>query len=312
MNWNWKPPQGAVEAGQGAALATAGGARGALALLRRSPLLALGLLVTAVPTLVSLGREHWSREAGIHGPLVLAMVVWLVWRQKEMIAAEARSGALWLAGLAMAVAGAGYALGRAFDYLVIEVTALLLAVLAIAYSFVGHRVLLRLWFPIAYAVFLIPLPGWFLDAVTQPLKIFVSEASTRILSAVGYPIIHEGVVLFIAQYQLLVEDACAGLNSIISLLAVGLLYVYLLHNASWRYALLLAAFVVPVAIAANVVRVMGLVLITYYLGDEAAQGYLHDFAGMVTFTSALLFIFLIDQLLSPLRAFLGGRNARPA
>ncbi len=159
-----------------------------------------------------------------------------------------------------------------------------------------------------YTVFLIPLPGWVLDTLTQPLKIFVSDVTTWLLAAVGYPITQVGVTLYIAQYQLLVEDACAGLNSIISLTAVGLFYIYLLHNASWRYSLLLLAFVLPVAIAANIVRVIILVLITYYFGDEAAQGYLHDFAGIVTFVSALLLIFLLDSLMTPLRGWLGGKS----
>jgi exosortase len=281
-------------------------------ILRRSPLVAVGILIWTVPTLIALAQAHWSREEGVHGPLVLAMVIWLIWRQKDLIAAEAEEGLLWLSALGLAIAGGFYAFGRALDFLSIEVAAVLLGLLSIGYAFVGHRVLLKLWFPILYSGFLIPWPGWLLDGVTQPLKIFVSEASTAILRNLGYPIIHEGVTIYIAQYQLLVEDACAGLNSIISLLAVGLLYVYLLHNASWRYALLLAAFVVPVAIAANVVRVIGLVLITYYLGDEAAQGYLHDFAGMVTFTSALLFIFLVDKLMTPLRNWLGGNRAQTA
>lgn len=313
MNTGFRPPgqrQGQrPEALRRPALAAA---PPALALFRASPLIFLGIAAWVLPTLLALAREHWSREAGVHGPLVLAMVAWLVWRQKDVIVREARPGLLPLAVLGVTVAGAAYAMGRAFDYLAIEVAAVLLGLLSIGYSVVGHRVLMRLWFPILYSGFLIPLPGWLLDAVTQPLKIFVSEASTGILRSFGYPILHEGVTIFIAQYQLLVEDACAGMNSIISLLAVGLLYVYLLHNASWRYALLLAAFVIPVAIAANVVRVIGLVLITFYLGDEAAQGYLHDFAGMVTFTSALLFIFLVDRMLSPLRAWLGGRRAKTA
>jgi exosortase len=301
--------------GEEGAAPPGGGGRGPrrwLGIVRSSPVLALAIALWTVPTLVRVAQEYWSREEGVHGPLVLAMVIWLVWRQKDMIAEKAEPGMLWLATLGVGVAGLVYAASRAFDFLASEVAAVLLALLSVGYAFVGHRVLMKLWFPIVYSGFLIPWPGWLLDSVTQPLKIFVSEASTGILKALGYPIIHEGVTIFIAQYQLLVEDACAGLNSIISLLAVGLLYIYLLHNASWRYAVLLAAFVVPVAIAANVVRVIGLVLITYYLGDEAAQGYLHDFAGMVTFTSALLFIFLVDKLLSPLRNWLGGRRAETA
>jgi exosortase len=183
----------------------------------------------------------------------------------------------------------------------IEMAALLLALLAIAYAFVGHRVLMKLWFPIFYLGFLIPLPGWVLDGFTQPLKILVSDIVTWLLAAAGYPISQVGVTLYIAQYQLLVEDACAGLNSIISLTAVGLFYIYLMHNASWRYSLLLLAFLLPIAIAANVIRVIILVLLTYYFGNEVAQGYLHDFAGIVTFVSALLLFFLLDQILSPIR-----------
>jgi len=201
-----------------------------------------------------------------------------------------------------------YTFGRAYNFLIVEVAALLLSLVAIAYSFVGAKVLKKLWFPIAYTVFLIPLPGWVLDTLTQPLKIFVSDVTTWLLAVVGYPITQVGVTLYIAQYQLLVEDACAGLNSIISLTAVGLFYIYLLHNASWRYSLLLLAFVLPIAIAANIVRVIILVLITYYFGDEAAQGYLHDFAGIVTFVSALLFIFLLDSVLTPLRGWLGDKS----
>jgi exosortase len=161
--------------------------------------------------------------------------------------------------------------------------------------------MLKNWFPLFYLLFLIPLPGWLMDSITQPLKILVSDITTWLLSAAGYPITQVGVTIYIAQYQLLVEDACAGLNSLISLTAVGLFYIYLMHNASWRYSALLLFLLLPIAIAANVVRVIILVLLTYYAGNEVAQGYLHDFAGIVTFVSALLLIFGIDKLLTPLR-----------
>ena len=271
---------------------------------KRYPVLLFALLVTGIPTLYAMASQSWTQESGVHGPLVLATAIWLIWRQWDEIIAMARPGNLWLAIPVILVAAAVYAFGRAFNFLVFEVAAMLLALLAIAYALAGHRVLMKMWFPIVYMGFLIPLPGWFLDSITLPLKVFVSDVVTSMLAAVGYPITQVGVTLYIAQYQLLVEDACAGLNSIISLTAVGLFYIYLLHNASWRYSLLLLAFVLPIAIAANVVRVVILVLITYYFGNEAAQGYLHDFAGIVTFVSALLLIFLLDTALAPVRRWL--------
>jgi exosortase B len=281
-------------------------ASGLLATARRYPVLAVGLLAMLLPTLYAMATQSWTREEGVHGPLVLATAVWLVWRSWDELVAEARPGNLALAAPALVLMGVAYAFGRAFDFLMIEVAALLGALLVLAYAFAGLGVLKKMWFPILYLGFLIPLPGWLLDQLTQPLKILVSDVVTWILSAVGYPIVQVGVTLYIAQYQLLVEDACAGLNSIISLTAVGLFYIYLLHNASWRYALLLFAFLLPIAIAANVVRVIILVLLTYYAGNEVAQGYLHDFAGIVTFVSALLLIFLLDTLLTPVRRWLSG------
>lgn len=279
---------------------------GAMRWMKEHWFLVLAVALVSLPTLYAMATESWTREEGVHGPLVLATAIWLVWRRWDEIIAEARPGKLWVALPFLLLGAAIYSFSRAYNFLMTEVAGLLLALLAIAYLFVGHRVLMRMWFPILYLVFLIPLPGWVLDSMTQPLKILVSDVTTSLLAKLGYPISQVGVTLYIAQYQLLVEDACAGLNSIISLTAVGLFYIYLLHNASWRYALLLLAFVIPVAIAANVVRVIALVLITYYFGDEAAQGYLHDFAGLVTFVSALLFIFLLDWLMTPIRRLLGG------
>jgi len=265
------------------------------------PLLALGLVLTVVPTILSMAQQSWSQETGVHGPLVLATAIWLIWRNWDEIRAEARPGRLWIAAPIVVVMAAAYTFGRAFNFLLIEVAALLVALVAIAYAHVGHKVLLKMWFPIFYLLFLIPLPGWLMDSITQPLKILVSDITTWLLSAIGYPITQVGVTIYIAQYQLLVEDACAGLNSLISLTAVGLFYIYLMHNASWRYSALLLLLLLPIAIAANVVRVIILVLLTYYAGNEVAQGYLHDFAGIVTFVSALLLIFGIDRLLTPVR-----------
>ncbi|MGL6042910.1 MAG: exosortase V [Sandaracinobacteroides sp.] len=274
---------------------------GVLAYARRHPLLALAMLLTVIPTLLATAQQSWSQESGVHGPLVLATAVWLVWRRWDELVAEARPGNLGAAVGIVVLMSAAYAFGRAFNFLLIEVGALIVALLAIVYAFAGHRVMMKMWFPIVYLLFLVPLPGWLMDSITQPLKILVSDITTTILSTVGYPIAQVGVTLYIAQYQLLVEDACAGLNSLISLTAVGLFYIYLMHNASWRYSLLLLALLLPVAIAANVVRVIILVLLTYYAGNEVAQGYLHDFAGIVTFVSALLLIFGLDKLLSPIR-----------
>lgn len=272
----------------------------------RHAVIVLGALAIFLPTIASLGAGPWSTEAGVHGPLVLATGIWLIFRRGEEIRAAARPGALAPAVAAMIIAVVGYAFGRAFDFISIEVASMLLFFGAVAYSFVGGAVLRLMWFPIVYLMFMIPIPGSFLDVATQPLKAVVSQAVTEVLGVFGYPVARVGVTIYVAQYQLLVEDACAGLNSLISLTAIGLFYVYVMRNSNWRYSLLLLALVVPIAILANCVRVAALVLLTYYFGDAVAQGFLHKFAGMVTFTSALLLIFVIDAGLTPVRVWLEG------
>ena len=270
-------------------------------------ILLLGFAAVVIPTLGSLGRGPWSTEGGVHGPLVVATGIWLVVRRLPQIRALAEPGRFGIALAMLIPALILYALGRAYDFISIEVAALILALLAVVYAYLGIKVLRLMWFPIFYLCFVIPLPGWLLDTVTSPLKLFVSEFVAGGLSLLGYPVARIGVTLYVEQYQLLVEDACAGLNSLISLAAIGLFYVYVLRNTNWRYAMLLLALVIPIAILANCVRVAMLVLLTYYYGDAVAQGYLHEFAGMVTFTSALLFLFLVDALLTPVRNWL----ARP-
>ena len=258
-------------------------------------LLGLGFAALFIPTLLSLAREAWTREEGIHGPIVLATGVWLVWRQWNAIAASAEPGSPRVSLAILLPSLLLYILARAFDFLSVEAIALVGASIAIAYSFVGFAVLRRLWFPILYLMFLVPLPGWFVDQITAPLKQFVSSSAETMLSSAGYSVVRQGVTLYVDQYQLLVKDACAGLNSLFSLTAISLFYIYLRHNASWRYALFLLLLVAPIAVFANIMRVIVLVLITHYWGEAAAQGFLHNSAGMLMFVIALLGIFAIDS-----------------
>lgn len=261
------------------------------------PLLA-GFLLLAAPTAVTLGQQVWSREAGAHGPIVLVTGAWLLWRNADEWRREAAPGAGWLTGLALLVSLPLYVFGRAYDFISLEVAGLYGVGLAMLHACFGLRAMLKNWFPLLYLGFLVPPPGWFIDSITAPLKLFVSYVTTAGLQLVGIPVFREGVTLTVAQYQLLVEDACSGMNSITGLIAITLFYIYLLRNASWKYSLLLVCLVVPIAVVANIIRVATLVLLTYFFGDAVAQGFLHTAAGLLLFTSALLLVFMVDNGLS--------------
>jgi EpsI family protein len=121
--------------------------------------------------------------------------------------------------------------------------------------------------------------------------------ATFVLSGVGYPIGRTGVVITVGQYQLLVAEACAGLQSMFILEAMCLLYSHLVNHQSWWRNGLLALFAIPVSFLSNVVRVMILVMVTYHFGDAVGQGFVHNFAGLVLFAVALGLIGVLDALL---------------
>jgi exosortase len=161
---------------------------------------------------------------------------------------------------------------------------------------VGGAVVRAVWFPLLYLAVALPPPDTVVAAITQPLKIGISESVVWLLHGIGYPIASSGVTIQIANYELLVAAACAGLNSIISLSAICLFYVYLRHRSDLIAFLIVGALILPVAIFSNFIRVLLLVLVTYYLGEAAAQGFLHDFAGLTVFLVALLTIIGLDSL----------------
>lgn len=259
------------------------------------PLL-LGFAVLAIPTMRSLGEAVWTTEAGAHGPIIVFTGAWLVMRQAESFKAGS-PGSIWITLPWLVASLALYALARAFDYISLEVLGLYSTGLAMAYSCFGAKPLIKNWFPLVYLGFLAPPPGWLIDGFTAPLKQFVSFVATESLSLVGLPVAREGVTIFVAEYQLLVEDACSGLNSLVGLTAVSLFYIYLLRGAYLRYALLLTAFVLPIAVAGNIVRIMVLILLTYFYGDAVAQSFLHAMAGLFLFVIDLLLVFAVDSLL---------------
>ncbi len=261
------------------------------------PLLA-GFAVLAGPTFQSLGKTIWTTEAGAHGPIVLLTGIWLLSRQAESFRTLRSPGSLVGVAALLAVSLILYVLSRAFDFISLEVGGLYGVGLAMLYAVFGLRPVLANWFPLLYLGFLVPPPGWLIDELTAPLKQFVSFVSTDFLHAVGLPVAREGVTIFVASYQLLVEDACSGLNSLNGLIAISLFYIYLLRGSSVRYALVLTAFVVPIAVAGNIIRIMTLILMTYFFGDEVAQGFLHFLAGIFLFAIDLMLVFAVDKVLA--------------
>lgn len=274
----------------------------------------LGLAVLYLPSLYDLFTGIWAQDEQMHGPIVLGISCWLIYRTwPDMLAAShgeqpsAWGWAFFIIGLLL------YALGRSQDILLFEIGSVIWLLVGITLLNLGPKALKAQWFALFFMLFMVPLPGVVVDAVTMPMKMAVSYVAEHVLFWVGYPIGRNGVILQIGQYMLLVADACAGLHTLLTLEALGLLYLNIVRRDSLFRNIGLAILIVPISFTANVIRVMALSLITYHFGDEAGQGFLHGFAGMVLFLSALLLIIGFDTVLQKFEEFrsqLLGRNGQ--
>lgn len=271
----------------------------------------IGLVALYSPTFWSLGKTVWQDEEQAHGPIILAVSAWLLWQLRTRLVMQRPSSGEALGWLALSVGLAIYVLGRSQDLVQLDVGSIIPIALG-ALLVLGGRDALRLaWFPVFFLAFMVPVPGLLIDAATGPLKQAVSASAESILYLVGYPIARSGVMLTIGQYQLLVADACSGLNSMFSLSALGVLYLYLMRSEGTLRNGILLACILPIAFVANIVRVIILVLVTYHFGDEAGQGFIHGVAGMVLFVVALLLLFSVDSMLRIAgRLFSGAHRSR--
>jgi exosortase B len=256
-----------------------------------------GLAALWLPTLWDISAGIWAADAQGHELLFVAVSGFLLYGKRQLLVRREGTAVhllplgLFMAGLLM------YVVGRSQQFLRIELLSLLTVTGALIALAGGRAALKAAAFPLFFLLFIVPLPYSWVLAVTGPLKLAVSAVATTLLSWVGMPVARSGVVVTIGQYQLLVSEACAGLQTMFTLEAVGLLYVNLRCAGSAARSIALTLAVPPISFAANVVRVIVLMLVTYGFGDAVGQGFVHGFAGLVLFGAALAMLMALDGLL---------------
>jgi exosortase B len=243
--------------------------------------------------------ELLNQEAGIGDQsaslLILLLSLLLFWRKwPQVCKSTATRNSLLFAWALTAVGALAFLYGRILLVPTLEVFSLIPILSAIIMLLRGPKHLRAALLPLFFLLFVVPLPGTIVTAITQPMQHAVSVLVESTLYYLGLPISRNGVILQIGQYRLLVAEACAGLNTLFALEALGLLYINLVRSASLVRNLILAILILPIALLANTIRVVILCLITYYFGDAAGQGFLHGFAGMLMFVSALIFTMIAD------------------
>jgi exosortase len=152
-----------------------------------------------------------------------------------------------------------------------------------------------LTFPLAFLLLMIPIPAIVFNEVALPLQLVASRVGAGVLSALSIPVLREGNVIVLANTSLEVAEACSGIRSLISLLTLGIVYGYFADGRAWT-RLTVALSTIPVAIAANGLRVAGTGIAAHYYGARAAEGFFHTFSGWIVFVVAFSMLFVVLRL----------------
>lgn len=232
-----------------------------------------------------------------HGWLVPVAAAWLIWQRREELRRLPRQPSL--AGLSLLAPSVLLHAGAARLQLhVISGFMALATVWGLVWTLAGGRFAWRLRFPLAFLLFMVPLPGVLLIAASFYLKLFAAHLATPVVNWLGVPAVQAGSTIHLAHTSVIIDDTCSGLRSLISLLALATLWTALLSSGAprWKQLALVTASV-PIAVLANMARIVLLVMIAAIYGPQAAQGFIHYGAGLVVFAVALLLLFALSHTL---------------
>jgi exosortase len=239
--------------------------------------------------------DWYKDENYSHGFLIPVISGYLLWQRRvEITLVEAKPSII---GLVVVLVGLcqflfGYVSGESFT---MRFSMLVVAAGAILFSH-GAGLFKAVAFPFCYLVYMIPLPYILYDAIAFPLKLFVSKYSVVFLKMIGIPVYRDGNVINLVNTTLEVADACSGIRSIVSLLALATALAYF-SQRGWLKRTILIILAIPIAVFANGVRVIGTGILATKYGAKAAEGFFHEFAGLVIFGVAMSLLLLSSVLL---------------
>ncbi|NOZ49729.1 MAG: exosortase/archaeosortase family protein [Chloroflexi bacterium] len=249
----------------------------------------LGLLVL-FPTLRWLVNEWWSNDYYSHGVLVPVISAYFAWRLLPRVERKPSNMGLFLLVAALAV----YLLALFQRAYFISSLGMIGILAGVVWYLWGWTALKRLAFPLAFLVFMVPLP--FVEASSLPLSLLTGQISTQVMQGLGLDVTVHGASVSLANANLVVGAQCSGLRSIVALFTLVAVFAYVVEGPRLS-KLLLALSAIPIAILGNIMRVSTLLWVADRWGVEAGFKYYHDYSGIFFFLFAFLCLILLGQLL---------------
>jgi exosortase len=246
--------------------------------------------------LIHLVGQWWQNPNFSHGFFVPLFSALLIWQERDRLATFPLRPS-W-AGLAIAlVAMCTLIVGQLGAELFLSRFSLLMLLAGIIVLFGGWAYFRALLFPWAFLILMIPIPAVVFNQITFPLQLLASRVAALVLPLLGVPVLRAGNVIHLPAMTLEVAEACSGIRSLMSLIALTIIYGYLMEKRLWvRWVLALAS--IPIAVAANSVRIIGTGLLVHYWNPDKAQGYFHASWGWIIFVISLVMLYGLHQLIN--------------
>jgi len=261
----------------------------------RSACIVFGLLIVVyLPALYDLVADWYTDPNYSHGFLVPVISAWLIWKKRAELAVIPRTGSN--LGLIVIVFGMLlFLLGNgASEYFTVRLS-LVITIFGLVLYLYGQPLIRHTWFEILFLIFMIPIPYVIYFSATFPMQLFASKVTVNLLSLLGMPVLRQGNIIHLPEQMLEVAEACSGLRSLISLLALGALYAYTTQRRlSGKIILFLST--IPIAIIGNVFRVFVTALLAYTLETSVTTEPLHTMMGLSVFVVAFILLFIFGAI----------------
>ena len=268
--------------------------------INRQALLSLGVMLAGLvflyfPILQKLAHDWDTNDNYSHGYFIPILSAYLIYTYKDdlkQLPLQSNIGGLFLfaAGLVLLI------IGKTGSEFFLQRTSLIPVLAGLVLFCLGFAFLKKLFLPIIYLIFMVPLPAIIWNKIAFPMQLFGSFLTEKFVTLVGIPIFREGNILHLSETTLEVVDACSGLRSLTTLFALSAIFAILSTHNTWKkWVLFLAA--APIAIFANIVRLSATALLASKYGSDVANGFLHDFSGLVVFAVGILLLITVSTLL---------------
>lgn len=252
------------------------------------------VIILNIPVFVDLIKDWYSDSNYSHGFLVIPIAIFVIYRRRHELKFPASP---FRPGILVLLTGCiGFVFGiAASEYFTIRFS-LLLIITGISLFYLGIKNFKKVWFAFFFLLFMIPLPSVIYYSATLPMQLFSTKATHALLSLAGVPSLRQGNILYLPNYTLEVAEACSGLRSLVTLMALGALYGYLTMPGTVRPLILFAA-TIPIAIVTNIIRLLFTAIGAYAISPKIAEDFLHELSGLVVFVSALILLFITGAIL---------------